>query len=91
MGASLNEVGFTSPLVLFSTYAGSGTDVAEWLRGSTINTDRNLRLQYLAGLGLNSYTEASIFSDIARYRTFPKNTFVADSAWMEQLRASIGR
>ncbi len=91
VGASLTEVGFTSPLTLFSTYAGSGADVAEWLKGSTINTDRNLRLQYLAGLGLNQYTEASIFSEIVKHRRFPEKMFAADSSWMSQLRSSIGR
>ena len=90
VGASLTEVGFTSPLVLFSTYAGSGADVHDWLKDATINTDRNLRLQYLAGLGLNQYTEAQIFTDIARFRRFPEKMFVADSAWVQQLRTSIG-
>jgi spermidine synthase len=89
VGSSLIEVGFGSPLSLFSTFAGSGTDVAEWLKDATINTDRNLRLQYLAGLGLNQYTAANIFSEIVKYRKFPERMFVADSAWMQQLRMTI--
>jgi spermidine synthase len=89
VGSSLIEVGFDSPLSLFSTFAGSGTDVAGWLKDATINTDRNLRLQYLAGLGLNQYTAANIFSEIVKYRKFPEAMFVADSAWMQQLRMSI--
>jgi spermidine synthase len=89
VGASLTEVGFDSPLTLFATYAGSGSDVAGWLKDASINTDRNLRLQYLAGLGLNQYTAANIFSEIVKYRRFPESMFVADPAWLQQLRMSI--
>ncbi len=38
---------------LLSTYAGQAADLAGWLVGAQINTDMNLRLQYLAGLALN--------------------------------------
>ncbi len=90
VGGSLIESGFQSPLDLFATYAGSGKDLAEWLRGAEINTDRNLRLQYLAGVGLNRYTEADIFQDIAQYKRFPEGLFVANETWMESLRQAIG-
>ncbi len=90
VGGSLIESGFQSPLVLFSTYAGSGKDLAEWLRGAEINTDRNLRLQYLAGIGLNRYTEADILQEITRYKRFPAGLFVANETWMESLRQAIG-
>ncbi len=90
VGASLTESGFESPLDLFSTYAGSGTDLKEWLNGADINTDRNLRLQYLAGIGLNAYTEADIFNEIAKFKRFPETLFVANEQWMASLRQSIG-
>ena len=90
VGSSLTEVGFGSPLALFGTYTGQGRDVADWLRGSAINTDRNLRLQYLAGVGINQYTEADIFRQIAQFRTFPNDMFIADSAWKAQLRQEMG-
>ena len=89
VGASLTEVGFTSPVSLFGTYAGQGSDLAGWLRDAIINTDRNLRLQYLAGIGLNQHTEASIFSEIVKLRRFPDALFVADDAWKAQLRDAI--
>jgi len=38
---------------LLSTFAGHATDLKTLARGRVINRDRNLRLQYLAGLGLN--------------------------------------
>ena len=90
VGASLTESGFESPIALFSTYAGSGSDLKEWLKGADINTDRNLRLQYLAGVGLNKYTEADIFDAIAKHKHFPEALFVADERWMASLRRSIG-
>ena len=89
VGSSLTEVGFNSPLALFATYTGQGRDVADWLRGAAINTDRNLRLQYLAGAGLNQYTEADIFRQIVQFRTFPNDMFIADSAWKAQLRQEM--
>ncbi len=90
VGGSLVESGFQSPLDLFATYAGSGRDLAEWLKGSELNTDRNLRLQYLAGVGLNKYTEADIFSEIVRYKRFPEQLFVAPTEWTASLRQAIG-
>ncbi len=90
VGASLIESGFQSPLDLFSTYAGSAQDLQKWLRGSAINTDRNLRLQYLAGIGLNAYTEADIFNEIAQFKRFPDGLFLANETWLASLRQAIG-
>ena len=91
VGASLDDVGFTSPMGLFATYAGSGRDVATWLADAAINTDRNLRLQYLAGVGINKYQEASIFEQIVKHRTFPTALFIANDAWKSQLRGAMGQ
>ena len=41
--------------------------------------------QYLAGVGLNQYTEAKIYEEIAKLRRSPDNLFVADSAFKRQL------
>ena len=90
VGTSLMESGFQSPLDLFSTYAGRGRDLKDWLRDADINTDRNLRLQYLAGVGLNAYTEANIFDEMARFKKFPDGLFVAPDAWTMSLRQAIG-
>ena len=56
MAQSLAEVGMNSPVDLFATYAGRALDLKQWLSGAAINRDRNLRMQYLAGLGLNLTT-----------------------------------
>ena len=53
--ASLDEVGFHSVDELFATYAGTAPKLKKWGERAEINTDQNLRLQYLAGLALNFY------------------------------------
>jgi hypothetical protein len=58
---------------LLATYAGQAADMAAWTRGAQINTDRNLRLQYLAGMALNSNLSSRIFKDILRHYRFPDN------------------
>ena len=90
VAASLMESGFQSPLDLFATYAGSGADLKEWLRGADINTDQNLRLQYLAGIGLNNYTAADISDAITTYKKFPSDLFIASDEWKTSLRQAIG-
>ena len=89
VAASLGAVGFDSPVELFSTYAGSGTALRPWLADAAINRDRNLRLQYLAAVGLNSYQSEAIYNQLARYRRFPDSLFVADKEWKARLRASM--
>jgi spermidine synthase len=86
---SLGEVGFDSPIALFSTYAGDGVHLERWLQGAAINRDRNLRLQYLAAAGLNAYQAEAIYNGIAAYRVFPESLFVADQEWLARLRSAM--
>ena len=72
---SLDYVGFKDVLELFATYAGSATDLAPWLKDAQINHDQNLRLQYLAGMGLNLYISERIYDDMLAYRKFPNSLF----------------
>jgi spermidine synthase len=89
IAASLGEVGFNSPIALFSTYAGDAASVRPWIKDAAINRDRNLRLQYLAAVGLNSYRSEAIYSQLAAQRIFPDSLFVADDAWKARLRAAL--
>jgi spermidine synthase len=86
---SLAEVGLNSALSLMSTYGGQARDLAPWLADAQINRDSNLRLQYLAGMGLNRYESASIFEDMLKYRTFPENLFVGGGPEKELLRSQL--
>jgi spermidine synthase len=86
---SLREVGLDSAVSLFANYAGRAPDLKEWLRDASINRDRNLRLQYLAGLGLNLYQSDKIYSDLLIYRKFPEDLFTGSAPVIQSLRWAI--
>jgi spermidine synthase len=88
---SLAEVGFESVTDLLVTYAGQASDLAPWLEGAQINHDRNLRLQYMAGMGLNQYQGASISDEMLKYWTFPEKLFVGSPRKRLVLRQALGR
>ena len=75
--ASLQAVGFGNPQDLLATYAGRAADLQSWLAGAAINRDRNLRLQYLAGLQSNRYDSDAIYADMVVHRVFPRDVFSA--------------
>jgi spermidine synthase len=90
MKKSLSEIGMNSAVDLFSTYAGRKPDLEPWLRDATLNRDRNLRLQYLAGLGLNLYQADVIYADMLRHVSkMPDDLFIATDATKTQLFSAI--
>ncbi len=86
---SLQDVGFRSAFSLLSTYAGQASDLRPWLREAEINRDRNLRLQYLAGMGLNLSQAATIYADMLSYRRFPSELFVGTNEWVRAVQRAI--
>ena len=88
---SLAEVGMNSPVDLFATYAGRKADLAEWLKDAVINRDRNLRMQYLAAMGLNRDDSATIYASMLAYRRFPEDLFVSAEGRVDSLRRAIQR
>lgn len=89
---SLREVGFNSAVELFATFAGQRSDLANWLKDVQINHDRNLKLQYLAGLGLNMYQSDRIYANMLQFQyRFPTNVFSGSDATMQALDASMRR
>ena len=89
---SLREIGFNSATELFATYAGQPTDLAPWLADAQINRDRNLRLQYLAGLGLNLYQSGPIYAEmISHANKFPENLFTGSPEKLQELRQHFDR
>ena len=89
---SLREMGMNSAVDLFSTFAGTDGDLAPWLKDASINRDRNLRLQFLAGLGFNLYQSDVIYSNMLAYAgRFPDDLFVASPQTMDALRQGIRR
>src|SRR4051812_4272730 len=89
---SLQEIGMNSAVDLFATFAGRAKDLQPWLADAAINRDRNLRLQFLAGMGLNLYQSDVIYSGMLAYaHRFPDELFVGSPATLDALRAGILR
>jgi spermidine synthase len=86
---SLREIGFNSATELLATYAGDGPRLQPWLADAQINTDRNLRLQYLAGLGVNKYEQREIYSQILSYRQPPDGLFAGAPERVAAVRMGI--
>jgi spermidine synthase len=86
---SLREIGIYSARDLMATYAGSAKDLKPWLDTATINRDRNMRLQYLAGMSLNTYQADPIYVSMTRYAKFPEGLFAGSAETMDALRRAI--
>jgi len=88
---SLRDVGFRSALALLSTYGGQAADLRPWLKHALINRDRDLHLEYLAGLGLNQNDQEQVYSDMLIYRKFPEALFAGREAQQKALWQLIDR
>jgi spermidine synthase len=102
---SLDEVGFGTSnfaqfdpnrlvINLLATFAGQAPDLKDWARNAQINRDRNLRLQYLAGMNFNSYIGTKILDNILSYYRYPQRLFVGseNTIWMlKQALSDSGR
>jgi spermidine synthase len=99
---SLREVGFgeigmedegvvmhKEAIDLLGTYAGQASLLKDWSQGAQINTDRNLRLQYLAGLSVNANTGAQILRGILTHFRFPDRTFVGSREAIHALKVAL--
>jgi spermidine synthase len=82
---SLRHVGFRSGVDLLSVYAGQAQDLRGWLAGAEINEDGNLRLQYLAGMALNTSQEGGIYQQMLSYRRFPADLFTGSEGRIQEL------
>jgi spermidine synthase len=90
VGQSLYEVGFTNVYQLLATYAGRAKDLEPWLKDAQINSDRNLRLQYLAGMGATQNQEESIFNEMLKHRTYPEQLFYTTPESRQALLIALG-
>jgi spermidine synthase len=87
--AALRDLGLGSAIDLLTTYAGRQADLKTWLRDAEINRDRNLRLQYLAGLHLESNRGAAAYGEIIERRTFPTEIFQGTPERLLQLSQAL--
>jgi spermidine synthase len=88
---SLREIGIGSAVELLSNYAGTPVDLQPWLADAMINRDRNLRLQYLAGMGLNLYESGPIYANMLRHARYPEEMFTGSPETIDGLRMAIQR
>ena len=98
---SLAEVGFGNGgagqqymdrgpvLELFATFAGQASDLQEWTKNAQINHDRDLRLQYLAGMYFNSYLSTKILQSILSHYKFPANLFAGSEDRLGMLKQAL--
>jgi spermidine synthase len=90
VNASLGEVGFHSAIELLATYAGRAQDLEPVFGRAQINQDLNMRLQYIAGLGLNSMAYQRTYKEILNYRRFPEDLLVGKPGGrMDALRTML--
>jgi spermidine synthase len=88
---SLNEIGISSAVDLLSNYAGTPEDLKPWLADAMINRDRNLRLQYLAGMGLNLYQSGPIYANMLQHAKYPEQMFTGTPETLQLLRDAVRR
>jgi len=86
---SLVDIGMFSAVDLFATYGGSAKDLKLWTADAQINRDRNLRLQYLAGRGLNLYRASAIYAEMLPHARDPEGVFVGSDALKQELLQKI--
>ncbi|HTL02718.1 MAG TPA: fused MFS/spermidine synthase, partial [Vicinamibacterales bacterium] len=86
---SLRDVGLSSAIELLGNYAGDAESLRPWLAGAAINTDRNLRLQYLAGMTLTTSASGAIYTEMLQSIRFPDRLFAGSPASLQALRARI--
>jgi spermidine synthase len=89
MAQSLREIGIYSARDLMATYAGSAKDLQPWLKDASINRDRNLRLQYLAGMSLNTYKADPIYVSMTQHAKYPDGLFAGSQETLDALRRAI--
>jgi spermidine synthase len=91
VAASLAEVRFHSAVDLLATYVGDASHLAPMVANAQINDDLNMRLQYMAGLGLNSVTAPQVYREVLSFRKFPEDLLVGSGDGVNSLRELIGR
>jgi spermidine synthase len=87
---SLSWIGCDEAAELFSFYIASGPQLAAWLADAQVNRDANLRLQYLAGLGVNAYEQVPIYRAILAAGDWPEGVFTGSVLRMNRLH-KLGR
>ena len=86
---SMGAVNFHNATDVLATYAGRASDMKRWLAGADINDDMTMRLQYLAGMGLNVDDPAAIYAEMLKYRRFPQELFTGSEQRLRTLEGLL--
>ena len=86
---ALASLDLGSAFTLLSTYAGRQPDLKVWLEHAEINRDSSLRLQYLAGMQLNSNKGSASYNEMLAFRKFPEEIFQASDLNRSALRQAL--
>jgi spermidine synthase len=86
---SLRQVGVPSIIDLFATYTGGKSALGEWTKGAEINSDQDLRLQYIAGWSMNSQLEDYIYRQMLSYRKTPENLFTGSPELVQSVLSAM--
>jgi spermidine synthase len=86
---SMREIGTPSALDLFATYVGHKGDLGVWVAGAEINSDRDLRLQYLGGWGINSNLADPIYREMLKHRRLIDHPFTGSEDTVRRLLGYI--
>ena len=86
---SLSDVMIGSAKDLFSTYTGDKTHLTSWINDAEINHDKDMRLQYLAGLALNISEETAIYEKLLGFRKIPADIFTGTPASLTALSEAM--
>jgi spermidine synthase len=86
---SMGAVNFHDATDVLATYAGRASDLKPWLAGAEINEDISMRLQYLAGMGLNFDDPGSIYAQMLKYRRFPRALFTGSEQRVRALEDEL--
>jgi len=85
LAQSMSFVGFPSATDLYATYLGDLASMGEWLKGAQINTDRNMRLQYVAGWAIHANMADPLYRKILAMRKIPRPYFTGSEAALGEL------
>jgi spermidine synthase len=88
---SMHEIGFPSATSMYATYLGDEASMRDWLKGAPINSDRNLRLMYLAGWGINNEIADPLYRKIFAMRRTPRPWFTGSPEGLASLYGEMQR
>jgi spermidine synthase len=92
LSKSLKDIGLFSAVDLLATYAGRPSDLQSWLKDAIITHDKDMRLQYLAGMSLNLYHANDIYQDMVKYGPYmPKEMFTGSDVHLQLLDHAISQ